>query len=72
MTIKIAHGDHCKNCTKVTRFARFRQNTQQNKQILNLANASMKDIIIYYEITTENINLAVSVYDKKLYFCKNA
>ena len=34
---------------KITRFARFRQNTKRNKQILNLANSSMKDIRIYYE-----------------------
>ena len=36
-----------RHCTKITSFARFRQTvtTLRNKQILNLANASIKDII---------------------------
>ena len=38
-----------RNWMKITRFARFRQNTHRNKQILNLANSSMKYIRIYYE-----------------------
>ena len=33
----------------LTSFARVRQNTCENKQILNLANYSMKDIRIYYK-----------------------
>ena len=58
---------------ELTRFARFRQNTKRNKQILNLANSSMKDNNIlrrqkFYlrsKTTTEKNNWADSIYDEK-------
>ena len=73
------NGARLRSPSPIMATARFRQNTWRNEQILNLANASLKDIILRREklylrivITTENTNWAVSVYDEKLYFCKSA